>query len=249
MSMSASSISSHYIFGFFFGKNPYNYIALGMLLLLTLYCLSSSFSRGMANAWYFNAEFSLNDWAKNNTITDKAEYLDTLTSIKKAQTLDSKHPHYAHMLGRIMHGGVDMGIEDTTALVDIDQWYVLSTQLRPLWPEPWIDLARLNNALHGYDDLTKYYIDQALATGPYLDLVTVGTFRVLLLNWQVLSGQERELLFKQFDIATMQYKVLNQVLEFAKDINRDKLLCSQLKFNPKYLKQKEWYPYRKYCLK
>jgi len=243
--MSTSSISSHYLLK----SKPVNYIAIGMLLLLTLYCLSSSFSRGMANAWYFNAEFSLNDWATKNTIKDKAEYTSTLTSIKKAQSLDPTHPHYAHMVGRILHWGVDMGFEDTIKLAVINQWYLLATELRPFWPEPWIDLARLNNSLHGYNDKTKYYIEQALATGPYVDLVTVGTIQVWLLNWSALSGSERTLLFKQFDVATKQPKVLKQVLEFSKSINREKLLCTQLKFNPLYSKQKEWYPYRKFCLK
>jgi len=243
--MSISSTSSNY----FIKNKSINYITLGLLLLLTLYCLSSSFSRGSANAWYFNAEFSLNDWAKQNTIKDKAEYTDTLTSIKKAQSLDPTHPHYAHMVGRIMHWGVDMGFEDTTALTVINQWYLLATELRPLWPDPWVDLARLNNSLHGYNHKTKYYVDQALATAPYVDLVTVGTIQVLLLNWQILSGQERDLLFKQFEISTKQYKVLNQVLHFAKDINREKLLCSQLKFNPQYLKHKDSYLYKRYCLK
>jgi hypothetical protein len=203
----------------------------------------------MANAWYFNAEFSLNDWATNNTIKDKAEYTDTLTSIKKAQYLDPTHPHYAHMVGRIMHWGVDMNFEDTTKLAEVNQWYLLATQLRPLWPDPWVDLAGLNDSLYGYNDQTKYYIDQALATGPYVDLVTIGTLRVWLLNWQVLSGEERDLLFKQFDIATKQPKVLSQVLKFAKQINKEKLLCSQLKFNPKYSKQKDSYLYKRYCLK
>ncbi len=243
--MSASSISSHHLLK----SKPVNFIALGLLLLLTLYCLSTVFSRGAANAWYFNAEFSLNEWAKQNTIKDKAEYTDTLTSINKAQSLDPTHPHYAHMVGKIMHWGVDMGFEDSSKLTEVNQWYLLATELRPLWPDPWIDLARLNNALHGYNEQTIYYIDQALSTGPYVDLVTVGTIQVLLLNWQALAGQERDLLFKQFDIATKQYKSLHQVLEFAKDLNREKLLCSQLKFNPQYSKQKEWYPYRKFCLK
>jgi hypothetical protein len=245
MSISPSSSSPCYIFD----NKWLHYAALGLLLLLTLYCLSSTFSRGVANAWYFNAEFSLNDWAKQDTIKDKAEYAQTLTSIKKAQSLDPTHPHYAHMVGRIMHWGVDMGFEDKAKLAEINQWYLLATQLRPLWPDPWVDLLRLNNFLHGLNDETKYYIDQALATGPYIDLVTIGTIQVRLLNWSVLSGKERELLFKQFEVATKQPKVLIQVLLFAKNINREKLLCSQLKFNPDYAKQKDLYFYKQHCLK
>jgi hypothetical protein len=216
--------------------------------VLTLYCLSSTFSRGAANAWYFNAEFSLNDWAAENTIKDKGEYIRTLTSIRKAQSLDPRHPHYAHMVGRIMHWGVDTGFEDKANLAEVNEWYLLASQLRPLWPDPWVDLLQLNHTLHGYDDLTKYYLEQSLNTGPYIDLVTIGTIEVWLLNWHLLTGNERARLFVQFDMATKQHKVLKQVLEFSKSINREKLLCSQLKFNAKYLKQKKSYLYKGYCL-
>jgi hypothetical protein len=242
--MSISSASPHYIFD----NKLVHYFSLGLLLLLTFYCLSSAFSRGVANAWYFNAEFSLNDWANHKTIKDKEDYEQTLSSIKKAQSLDPTHPHYAHMVGRIMHWGVDKGFEDKAKLEEISQWYLLATQLRPLWPDPWVDLLRLNNFLDGYNDQTKYYIEKALATGPYIDLVTIGTLQVWLLNWSVLSGRERQLLFNQFYVATKQHKVLSQVLQFAKDINREKLLCSQLKFNVKHQKQKDSNLYRNYCV-
>lgn len=246
--LSTSKHSSH-LAGYIAGNKVLHYSILGLLVLLTLYCLSTTFSRGAANAWYFNAEFSLNDWAKKNTINDKADYDRTLTSIIKAQSLDPTHPHYAHMVGRIKHWGVDMGYEEKAELVDIAQWYLLATQLRPLWPDPWVDLLRLNNHLHGYTDETKFYIEQALSTGPYIDLVTVGTIEVWLSNWPLLSGAEREMLFRQFDVATRQYKVLEQVLKFARNIKREKLLCSQLKFNERYAKQKNSYIYRNHCLK
>ena len=232
-----------------FGNRVLHYASLGAVLLVTLLCLSSALSRGVANAWYFNAEFSLNGWAKDIMVKDNAEYTRTLTSIKKAQLLDPTHPHYAHMVGRIMHVGVDMGFEDKTVLKDVKQWYLLATELRPLWPDPWVDLLRLNNYLDGYSDETKHYIEQALANSSYNDLVTIGTIQVWLLSWHILSGKERELLFKQFNVATKQYKVLSQVLLFAKDINSENLLCSQLKFNTQYSKQKESDLYRRYCLK
>ena len=242
--MRTSSSSSHSLFN----NKPVLYFILGILLLVTLYCLSAAFSRGTANAWYFNAEFSLKEWANENTIKNESNYQQILTSIKKAQSLDTTHPHYAHIVGRIIHLGVDMGFEDKNKLAEVKQWYLLATELRPLWPDPWVDLLRLNNYLHGYNDETKYYITQALSNGPYIDLVTVGTIQVWLLNWTVLTGKERELLFKQFAVATKRNEVLSQVLNFAKDINRDKLLCSQLKFNKNYLIQKETYLYSRYCL-
>ncbi|TYK64785.1 VpsP family polysaccharide biosynthesis protein [Colwellia echini] len=243
--MHTSATSSHYIFN----NKSIHYVVLSLLLLVTLYGLTYSFTRGVANAWYFNAEFSLNDWAGEKSIRNLEEYKHGLNSIEKAHSLDPTHPHYVHMLGRIKHWGVDMGFEDKEQLQDIHQWYLLATELRSIWPDPWVDLLRLNNYLYGYNADTKYYIQQALVVGPYIDLVTQGTIQVWLLNWDKLSGKERAALFKQFEIATKQYFVLEHVLKSAKAINRENLLCSQLKYNPDYENIKSSHLYRKYCLK
>ena len=229
-------------------NGPVQYLVLLLLILLTLYGLSSAFTRGVANAWYFNAEFSLNDWAEHKSISDKTDYENTLASIKKAQSLDPTHPHYAHMLGRVMHWGVDQGFEPKAKLEEIKAWYIVATELRPLWPDPWADLVRLNNYLNGYTDETRHYIQQALITGPYIDLVRVATLQVWLVNWPVLSGKERAALFKQFDITTKQYQKLEQILKFAKSINRQKVLCSQLKYNSAYKEHKTSWLYKKTCL-
>ena len=230
-----------------FNNKPVHYLIGGLLLVLSVYSLFSAFNRGVANAWYFDAEYSLNDWAKSGDITNNDDYQTTLSAINKAQQLDPLHPHYAHMVGRIKHWGVDKGFEQPEQLTDVLHWYLLATELRPLWPDPWVDLLRLNNYLHGYNEETKRYMRKALLTGPYIDLVTVGTIQVWLQHWSILSGEERTLLFKQFGIATKQNKVLDQVLRFAKEIGKEKLLCSQLTFDKRYVEQKESYLYRRYC--
>lgn len=206
-----------------------------------------AFYRGTANVWYFKAEYALNEWAENGVIANKADYLETLNAITKAQTLDPNHPHYAHMVGRITHWGVDMGFEEKAKLHEVKAWYLSATEIRPLWPDPWIDLARLNNYLAGYTTETKLYIEQALKTGPYINLVTKGTLQVLMLNWNHLSGTEKRLLFDQFSIAVKQPKLLTEVLSLAKDMGRETLLCNQLKFNPAYKTQKESNIYNRYC--
>jgi hypothetical protein len=243
--MNISSGTPNYIFE----NKIIHYFTLALLLLVSLYGISSAFSRGAANAWYFNGEFSLNNKKEQHAIKDKAIYTKVLTSIKKAQSLDPMHPHYAHMVGRTMHWGIDMEFTDKEKLTEVRQWYLLAAQLRPLWPDPWVDLMRLNNYLDGYNVQTKYYMEQALSVGPNVDLVTLATLQVWLINWSNLSGKERELLFKQFDVATKQNKVLDEVLQFAKDISSENLLCSQLKFNMRYSKQKKSYLYRRYCSK
>lgn len=217
-----------------------------LLLLICSYGLYASFNRGNANAWYYKAEFSLNEWSDNNAITSKLDYDDTLTAISNAYQADQSHPHYNHIYGRILHWGVLNDYEPKERIEEVKAWYLKAAELRTRWPDPWVDLAKLNNQLEGYNQETRYYIEQAIKTGPYVDYVNVGILQVLLLNWTTLTGSERALLFERFAIATKQ-PILKDVLFFAKEIGREKILCIQLNFNPAYQSIKNSSVYRKYC--
>ncbi len=120
--------------------------------------------------------------------------------------------------------------------------------MRPLWPDPWIDLAILNNYTNGYDEETKTYMQQALKTGPYINLVNNGVMQILLLNWAMLTIDEKTLLFDQFAIAAKQPELLTRILDFASQYEQVKPFCLQLKFNPDYSKQKGSSVYKRYCL-
>ncbi|GGI74410.1 hypothetical protein GCM10007978_10240 [Shewanella hanedai] len=218
-----------------------------LLLLLCVYGMGSAFYRGSASAWYYKAEFALNHWAKVGTIPNEDDYIEALDAITTASRLDPSHPHYIHMLGRIHHWGVSEGFESVESLPQIEQWYLASTKLRPMWPDPWVDLARLNNFVEGYTAKTKHYIDQAINTGPYIDDVNTGVLKVLLQHWDILDGNERELLFSQFQITTLQPKVLRLALVDAKSLGRQDLLCTQLRFNPEHSKYRNSGLYRQFC--
>lgn len=218
-----------------------------LLFVLCAYGLYASFVRGSANAWYYRAKFAVNEWQLAGGIPGKQEYDDTLFAIKKAQLLDPGHPDYAYMLGWIKYWGVGAEYESSEALEEVKRWYLLSTDLRPLWPDTWITLARLNNFLEGYSSETQFYLDRALLTGPFFETVTEGSIEIWLSNWSALSGADRARLFEQFSIASRQAKVFSSVLRFAKEIERENLLCAQLKFNKAYAKQKKSRVFKKYC--
>ncbi|MFT6731901.1 MAG: hypothetical protein ACJAS9_000075 [Polaribacter sp.] len=104
----------------------------------------------------------------------------------------------------------------------------------------------MNNQRQGYNLETRYYIEQAIKTGPYIDYVNLGILQVLLQNWSTLSGSDRTLLFERLAIATKQ-PILKEVLVFAKKLGRDKILCIQFNFNPIYETIKNSNVYLKYC--
>ncbi len=218
-----------------------------ILAIICCYGLYTSFLRGNANAWYFKAEFALNDWFLKGGIPSQQNYSEALDAINKAQSLDPEHPHYAHMLGRIIHWGVDSNFENKEQLLTVKNWYLKATELRPLWPDPWVDLARLNNFLQGYNQETQGYLQQALKTGPYIDLVTISCIEILLLNWNKLPHDDKALIFEQFSIAVKQTNVLRSVLEIATKIGKENIFCLQLKYNKDYKQQKSLSVYRQFC--
>jgi len=92
-------------------------------------------------------------------------------------------------------------------------------------------------------------LQQALQVGPYYQAVTTGVIKVLLKNWDELSAEDKVLLFEQFAIAAKQPDILIEVLSFAKKMEKENLLCVQIKFKPEYEKLKNSGAYRDLCLK
>jgi len=226
-----------------------HYTILTLLFLVTVYGLYSSVVRGNASAWFYEVEFDIQNWSQAGKIEDEAHYQQTLAKVMKVHALDPGHPHYTYMVGQVMHWGVEFGYEDDVQLLVIKDWYLKSANQRPLWPEPWIDLASLNNYLDGYNQETQYYLQQALKVGPYYQTVTTGVISVLLKNWDDLSAKDKTLLYEQFAIAAKQPVILEEALTLAKEMEKENLLCVQIKFKPEYEELKDSAAYRKLCLK
>jgi len=221
-----------------------------VILLLLLVCLYAGYTagyKGYANAWYYQAEFAINAWAKQGKVSSRSEYDSALTAITKAHDMDPSYPHYAHINGRILHWGIISGFEDESQYTTVRSLYLAAVARRPMWPDVWMDLATINNYLDGYDSDTQQYLAEAMATGPYINAVIAGSVRILLSNWSALSGQDKQLVFTQFGKSIKQPRLRNEILTYATSIDKQKLLCVQLKFNPEYHAVKSTSSYHKYC--
>jgi len=200
-----------------------------LLAVVTIWSIHTAYVRGKANIYYFRAESRLNQWAKNDKIKDKEDYQKALYSITLAHQLDPGHPHYVHILGRIIQWGIDFGFDSDSKLPQVKQYFLSSTKLRPLWPDPWIDLALLNDSLEGYTPETVHYRDQALKTGPYWDTVTSGVIKLLLKHWDVLSNSDKALLNKELKITLKRNALLEDAFYFSNQYHQVKRVCNILK--------------------
>ncbi|MCJ8349704.1 VpsP family polysaccharide biosynthesis protein [Moritella sp.] len=218
-----------------------------LLLFGCLYAGYTAFYKGYANAWYYQAEFAINAWAKQGKVTSRSEYDSALAAINKAHALDPSYPHYAHINGRILHWGIISGFEGEAKYTTVRSLYLAAVARRPMWPDVWLDLATINNYLNGYNADTQQYLAKAMATGPYINAVIAGSVRILLSNWSELTGQDKQLVFDQFGKSVKQQALLIDILTYATSIDKQKLLCVQLKFNPAYRAVKSTSAYTRYC--
>lgn len=223
------------------------FLLASLLLLVCLYLGYSALYKGYANAWYYQAEFAINAWAKQGEVTSREDYDLALTAIRKAHALDPNYPHYAHINGRILHWGIMSGFEDDTEFMSVRTLYLSAAKRRPMWPDVWLDLATVNNYLDGYNTETQQYLTQAIEAGPYISPVITGSVRILLSNWSELTGSDKQRMFDQFDKSVNQHQLLKELLIYATSIDKQKLLCVQLKFNPKYQAIKSTSSYHRYC--
>ena len=218
-----------------------------LLLFVCLYAGYTAFYKGYANAWYYQAEFAINAWAKQGKVTSRSEYDSALAAINKAHVLDLSYPHYAHINGRILHWGIISGFENEAKYTAVRSLYLAAAARRPMWPDVWIDLATTNNYLDGYNIDTQQYLANAIETGPYIKEVISGSMQILLSNWVLLSGKDKQLMFDQFAKSVKHPDLLKANLVFATSIGKQKLLCLQLKYKPEYQTVKSTWSYNKYC--
>jgi len=218
-----------------------------LLLVICLYGGYTAFYKGSANAWYYRAEFAINAWAKQGKVASRSEYDSALSAITKAHAIDPSYPHYAHINGRILHWGIISGFEDESKYTNIKVLYLSAIARRAEWPDVWIDLSAINNYLAGYNIDTQQYLAKAIETGPYIKEVITGSMEILLSNWALLPGKDKQLMFDQFAKSVKHPDLLKANLAFATLIDKQKLLCLQLKYKPEYHSVKSTWPYKKYC--
>jgi len=203
-------------------------LAVVLLAIAVLFTAYVAGKRGLANAWYYQAEYFYSDWEQSSTVGSQPRYHTAVNALDKALSLDPSHPKYWHLMGRLKLLGVNVGYEPDAVLDVVKQHFLKSTENRPMWPDTWLDLARLNNYMEGLNDDTRLYMHNALQTGPYIDLVVWGVAEILLDNWMWLSDTDKSLLEGVLRKASKQPKALKLIFESATRFEKQDVVCDVL---------------------
>jgi hypothetical protein len=201
----------------------------------------------MANAWYYNASYYINDWSKAGQLVNQSEYQAALSAINKAVDLDPNHPHYLHIKGRIIVWGIGANFEPKLTFHDVRALYQRALHVRQAWPDTWADLAKVNFYLEGLTPVTLFNIEQALKYGPYQQLVTTSVLDILMQSWPILTPVQKALFFKQLSIGLQQQKLISTIFNSAKSNKLNRLICTQIKFDQQFKSIKNTWVTNRYC--
>lgn len=217
------------------------------LTLFTCLLVFTYFEKGMGNAFFMQADYSLKEWRKEGKVENKQEYLQALESINKALEYDANNPHYYNSKATILDWGVTSGFEHPEINSEIEALYHSSIMLRAHWPITWVELAATHSYSNGVDEKTLQYIDNAFKYGPFDKDVIRISLNILLSNWDSLEPSIKNRFYQTLALASKNVTLFSKVLNHAKQNNKEGLVCLQIKYNTLYKKYKDSRLDKQFC--
>lgn len=224
-------------------------VAVIALAAVTGVCMYFSWQWGTANLFYKEADYYLSYWQDGGKV-DPAIYQEAIESINTALARHPQHPHYLNVRGKIYQWGAFAKMDDETALLEAaKQDFLRATELRPLWPITWIDLAQVEVDLAGgvFTEQAQSYVDQANQVGPYLHEVLQTEFALLTRLWPTLPAQYQAHYYKKIEAVRGNYNLLRFAFEDAKAKGTLNGLCTFILLDADMATVQDGWLYRQHC--
>jgi hypothetical protein len=184
---------------------------------------------GLANAWYFKANNSLQLWTEQPALFQLDSWQQANTAIDHAIRLHAKHPHYLLTKAKINEWGWYGGHITSKQLEHTEQYYRAAIQARPHWPNAYADFAyylgvtqfRITEAFEQLE-LANYY-------GPYVSETLLRQLAVGLLHWDKLNPTQKSNTLKALEKSmNAGYSLYSKARIIVKDAQQKPLACHYL---------------------
>lgn len=217
------------------------------MTLLALTLMVTTFQKGMGNAFFMQADYSLKEWRKAGKVSNKQEYLQSLESINRALAYDSKNPHYYNSKATVIDWGITSGFDEQVVNAQVEELYLRSISLREHWPKTWIELAAVNSYTSGVNEDTVKYMNNAFNYGPFDQDVIRISLNILLSNWDSLNPTLKSRFYQILELSSKNVGLFGKVLNQAKIHQKERLICLQIKFNQAYDRYKNSRLEKQFC--
>ncbi|WP_119394264.1 VpsP family polysaccharide biosynthesis protein [Salinibius halmophilus] len=221
-------------------------VALAALTLVTIYL---SWQWGTANLYYKKADYYLTYWQDGGDVEANI-YQDAVDAINVALNRHPQHPHYLNVRAKIYQWGAFSNMADPAELLTAAKAdFLRATELRPLWPITWMDLAQVEVDLAGgeFTEQAQAYFDQANEVGPYLHELLQTELALLTRVWPQLSTDYQQHYYQKVEAVKGNYKLIRFAFEDAKAKDRLRGICTFTLLDEDMQSVRDGWLYRNYC--
>lgn len=196
--------------------NRIKYILIAFTLSV---CGFFAFSWGLANLYFYKADYYLASWYEEGKVESKADWEDALGAINKAIENHPNHPHYHNIAAKILEWGATHNYEERTVLLNQALTNMKnSLSLRPGWSDSWINIAMIKWRLGEIDDEFWQAIKLAIKHGPYMPDINIGASTIYLAFWSQLDLETRKVAIEQIERTMLQNSNKDYEANYRQDI-------------------------------
>jgi hypothetical protein len=200
----------------------------GVIVAISLVVIWFASQWGMANVYYFTVYNKLTAWEKQSSELT-LEQLDELGSaVDGMLSYHPDHPHYLVTAAKWQEWYAfyyyGQGDQARPYLEQALAYYRASAELRPGWPETWVNMVNLKVRLDAFDQELFDYMVKATKAGPYNEHVNQGIAKIFLYHWKQFNAEMATLGLSHVE-RTLQSNNAGKLFQYAKAIGRQGLLC------------------------
>lgn len=168
-------------------------------------CGFFAFSWGIANLYFYKADYYLVDWYKTGKVANQEDWEDALGAINKAIEHHPSHPHYHNIAAKILEWGASSNFTGRTELLNQAMTNMKnSLALRPGWSDSWISIAMIKWRLGEIDDEFWRATQLAIKHGPYMPDINLGAATIYLAFWSKLDLATKKVAIEQIERTMLQ---------------------------------------------
>lgn len=204
--------------------------ALPVLLLLALLLWRYVIPTGLANAWYFNANYYLKLWIKDEQLFTAESAQLAIEAIDKAVALAPNNPHYLLTKAKLNEWLWYKELMTTEQLDKSEQLYIDAIAMRPTWPNAHADYAYFLGVTQFR--VTEAFQQLALAHqyGPFLPETLLRQLAVGFTQWKYLTTDQKVATLTALRYAVVSdWDTYHEALRISRDSGLYRVSCSYLR--------------------
>lgn len=200
----------------------------------------SAFMFAGASFQYQWVKSTIASWHTNQGISKLQDYEQVRNAIATAEVLHGTNPLYIDLAGQIQEWGAVSGFADSNALHNAKLRYIHATQIRPLWPVTWANLAMIKWRLEEFDEEMLNYLYKANELGPYKVEVHVLFTRLGISLYKAnhpMYGELKDIIHKHIRLGLRNTQSKEMVSDFVITTQMLATVCLWIKVNDEYANQ------------